>query len=493
MTSEATSRFAGHNYLSLESFRKNGQGVATPVWFAEERGILYVYSEAASGKIKRIRNNPRVRVAPCDMRGGLRGDYIEAEARILEGDAARHADDLLNAKYGFQKRLLAFFAKFRPRPRAWLAIRVVYNGCAVDQAPKPGIQAAQPIEWTESGVVLLDQRLLPDREVRNTYTDYRQVARAIREMEIRGAPAIGVAAAMGVALGVERSPARTLEELRAEFDVICEAHAKTRPTAADLFWAIARMRRTFAAACNAAARAAAPAAALEGVRRAMVHEAQLVHQEKREHDESMGRYGAPLLPQRGRVMTQCNAGALATAGIGTALGVIRMAVHQGHELEVLVPETRPYLQGARLTAWELQQAGIPLLLITDNMVGHFLKTQGVGAIVVGADRVAANGDTANKIGTYQMAVLAREHGVAFYVAAPISTLDLSIPSGDAIPIEERSAKEVTHLRGVRIAPDVPAAHPAFDVTPASFITAIITERGVARAPYEESLEKLCRE
>ena len=372
-------------------------------------------------------------------------------------------------------------------------IRVVYNGCAVDQAPKPAIQAAQPIEWTQSGVVLLDQRLLPDREVRNTYTDYRQVARAIREMEIRGAPAIGVAAAMGVALGVERSPARTLEELRAEFDVICEALAKTRPTAVDLFWAIARMRRTFAAACDAAARAAAPAAALDGVRRAMVHEAQLVHREKREHDEAMGRYGAPLLPQRGRVMTQCNAGALATAGIGTALGVIRMAIHEGHELEVLVPETRPYLQGARLTAWELQQAGIPLILITDNMVGHCLKTQGVGAIVVGADRVAANGDTANKIGTYQMAVLAREHGVAFYVAAPISTLDLSIPSGDAIPIEERSAKEVTHLRGVRVAPDVPAAHPAFDVTPARFITAIITERGVARPPYQESLEKLSRE
>ena len=363
----------------------------------------------------------------------------------------------------------------------------------MDQAPKSAIQAAQPIEWTESGVVILDQRLLPDREVRNTYTDYRQVARAIREMEIRGAPAIGVAAAMGAALGVERSPARTLEELRAEFDVICEALAETRPTAMDLFWAIARMRRTFAAACDAAARATAPAAALEGVRGAMVHEAQLVHQEKREHDESMGRYGAPLLPQRGRVMTQCNAGALATAGIGTALGVIRMAIYQGHELEVFVPETRPYLQGARLTAWELQQAGIPLVLITDNMVGHCLKTQGVGAIVVGADRVAANGDTANKIGTYQMAVLAREHAVAFYVAAPISTLDLSIPSGDAIPIEERSAKEVTHLRGVRVAPDVPAAHPAFDVTPARFITAIITERGVARPPYEESLKKLCRE
>jgi methylthioribose-1-phosphate isomerase len=191
-------------------------------------------------------------------------------------------------------------------------------------------------------------------------------------------------------------------------------------------------------------------------------------------------------------MTQCNAGALATAGIGTALGVIRVAVWEGHEIEVLVPETRPYLQGARLTAWELHQAGIPLKLITDNMVGHCLKTHDVSAIVVGADRIAANGDTANKIGTYQMAVLAREHDVAFYVAAPLSTLDLSIPSGDAIPIEERSPEEVTHLRGVRIAPEVPAAHPAFDVTPARFITAIITERGVARAPFEESLQEFFR-
>jgi len=376
-----------------------------------------------------------------------------------------------------------------PRP----ACAVVYNGNPVDHAPKHAIQAAQPIEWTPSGVVILDQRLLPEREARNTYTDYRQVARAIREMEIRGAPAIGVAAAMGAALGVERSAAHTLDELRAEFNVICDDLAKTRPTAVDLFWAIARMRRAFAAACDAAAHSATPAAALDAVHRAMAREAQLVHQEKREHDEAMGRFGAPLLPQSGRVMTQCNAGALATAGIGTALGVIRMAIHEGHELEVFVPETRPYLQGARLTAWELHQAGIPLKLITDNMVGHVLKTQNVGAIVVGADRVAANGDTANKIGTYPMAVLAREHGVAFYVAAPISTLDLSIPSGDSIPIEERSAEEVTHLRGVRIAPDVPAAHPAFDVTPARLITAIITERGVARAPYQESLEKLSRE
>jgi len=362
----------------------------------------------------------------------------------------------------------------------------------MEQATQRAIQAAQPIEWTRSGVVVLDQRLLPDREVRNTYTDYQHVARAIRDMEIRGAPAIGVAAAMGAAIGVLHSQARTLDGLRAEFDAICDELSRTRPTAVDLFWAISRMRGVFSQACDAAAVRSASAPSLDDVRSAMVHEAKLVHREKREHDEAIGRHGAPLLPQNGRVMTQCNAGALATAGIGTALGVIRMAIYEGHELEVFVPETRPYLQGARLTAWELQRAGIPLRLITDNMVGHCLKTESIAAIVVGADRIAANGDTANKIGTYQMAVLAREHGVAFYVAAPISTLDLSLPSGDAIPIEQRPPEEVTHMRGVRIAPDVPVAHFAFDVTPSRLIDAIITERGIARAPYDQSLAGLVR-
>jgi methylthioribose-1-phosphate isomerase len=215
-----------------------------------------------------------------------------------------------------------------------------------------------------------------------------------------------------------------------------------------------------------------------------------VHRERKDADERIGRFGAELLPKSGRVMTQCNAGALATGGIGTALGVIRMAIEGGYRIEVLVPETRPFLQGARLTAWELHQDRIPLTLITDNMVGHFLKTGGVNAVVVGADRIARNGDTANKIGTYGIAVLAKENHVPFYVAAPISTLDLSLPTGDQIPIEERSSAEVTHLAGVRIAPDVPAAHIAFDVTPARFITAIITENGVARAPFEDSLKKL---
>ena len=222
----------------------------------------------------------------------------------------------------------------------------------------------------------------------------------------------------------------------------------------------------------------------------MIAEAKQVHLEKKATDEAMGRFGAELMPSEGRVMTQCNAGALATAGIGTALGVFRVAVEQGKKLHVLVPETRPYLQGARLTAWELHKGGIPLTLITDNMVGHFLKTGTVGAIVTGADRVASNGDTANKIGTYQIAVLAKENNVPFYIAAPVSTFDLSIPDGSYIPIEERSSDEVIYIKNVRIAPDVQAAHPGFDVTPARYITAIITERGIARAPYTESLRAL---
>src|SRR5580765_692331 len=342
---------------------------------------------------------------------------------------------------------------------------------------------AQPISWTADGVVMLDQRRLPAEEISHTYTDYREVARAIREIVIRGAPAIGVAAAMGVALGVLHSPAKSIDELRAEFPQICDVIAKTRPTAVDLFWAIERMKSRFAELTSRPSD-------LSKIKQALVTEAQQIHLEKRATDEAIGRYGAEWMPREGRVMTQCNAGALATGGIGTALGVIRVAVQQGKKLHVLVPETRPYLQGARLTAWELHKGGIPLTLITDNMVGHFLKTGKVGAIVTGADRIAANGDTANKIGTYQIAVLAKENNVPFYIAAPVSTFDLTLPDGDHIPIEERSAAEVTHLQGIRIAPDVHAAHPAFDVTPARYIAAIFTERGVARAPYTESLRAL---
>ena len=342
---------------------------------------------------------------------------------------------------------------------------------------------AQPIEWTERGVVMLDQRRLPGEEVFHTYTGYREVAEAIREMVIRGAPAIGVAAAMGVALGVHHSSAKSVEALRAEFAEICGTLAKTRPTAVDLFWALERMKCRFAELTT-------QSSDLAKIKQAMVEEAKQVHLEKRATDEAIGRFGAEFMPREGQVMTQCNAGALATGGIGTALGVIRIAMEQGRKLHVLVPETRPYLQGARLTAWELQKGGIPLTLITDNMAGHFLKSGKVGAVVTGADRIAANGDTANKIGTYQLAVLAKENNVPFYIAAPVSTFDLAIPDGEHIPIEERSAAEVTHLQGVRIAPDVDAAHPAFDVTPARYIAAIFTERGVARAPYTASLRAL---
>lgn len=352
---------------------------------------------------------------------------------------------------------------------------------------EPRLRSVEPIRWTDEGVVLLDQRRLPAETIHITYTDYRELAAAIKDMVIRGAPAIGVAASMGIALGVSRSRAATLSDLRSEFQTICDTFARTRPTAVDLFWAIERFTSKFdSLAQNAAANN------LDPIKDALVDEARLVHRERQAADEAIGKFGAALLPANGRVMTQCNAGALATAGIGTALGVIRMAVETGHKLEVFVPETRPYLQGARLTAWELHQDKIPLTLITDNMVGHFLKTGGVGAIVVGADRIAANGDTANKIGTYPMAVLAREHSVPFFVAAPISTLDLSIPSGDQIPIEQRPATEVTHIQGVRVAPEVAVANPAFDVTPSRLIAAIITERGVARAPYEQSLQRLAK-
>jgi methylthioribose-1-phosphate isomerase len=344
---------------------------------------------------------------------------------------------------------------------------------------------AQPIAWTERGVVMLDQRRLPGEEISYTYTTYQDVAKAIREMVIRGAPAIGVAAAMGVAIGVQNSAAKSLADLQVEFPLIVDTLAQTRPTAVDLFWALDRMKRRFA-------ELSAQTSDLSQIRSKLVEEAKAVHLEKRATDEAIGRYGAEFMPQDGRVMTQCNAGALATGGIGTALGVIQVAVEQGKKLHVLVPETRPYLQGARLTAWELHRSHIPLTLITDNMVGHFLKTGNIGAIVTGADRIAANGDTANKIGTYQIAVLAREHNVPFYIAAPVSTFDLSIQCGEQIPIEERSSAEVTEIQGVRIAPDVHAAHPAFDVTPNRYIRAIFTERGVAKAPYTESLRALAQ-
>jgi len=348
------------------------------------------------------------------------------------------------------------------------------------------------IEWTEDGVRMIDQTRLPAEEVYRTCRDYREVAEAIRSMVIRGAPAIGVAAAMGVALGVKNSSARTVRELRAEFEIIAETISKTRPTAVNLFWAAKRMREVFERSLKADASEADPDA--EKIARAkarLVEEAQRILADDIAVNEAIGRHGAPLLKDSGTILTHCNAGALATGGYGTALGVVRAAVEAGKKIHVFADETRPFLQGARLTAWELARDGIPVTLITDSMAGHFMKQGQVEAAIVGADRIASNGDVANKIGTYTLAVLARENGIPFYVAAPLSTIDMSIASGDEIPIEERSADEVTHLAGVPIAPeDVQARHPAFDVTPHRYVTAIITERGIAREPYTESLKAL---
>ena len=337
------------------------------------------------------------------------------------------------------------------------------------------------IEWAGDAVVMIDQTRLPAEEVFVRCGSYHEVAEAIRSMVIRGAPAIGVAAAMGVALGVKQASA---DELDAQFEAICSTLAATRPTAVNLFWAIERMRKRYTALRAGGADQAAIARSLE-------REAQQVCEEDIEINKAIGRHGASLLPQGGKVMTHCNAGALATAGYGTALGVIRAAIETGNPVAVIANETRPFLQGARLTAWELQQDNIPVTLITDNMAGHFLRSEGIGAVVVGADRIAGNGDVANKIGTYALSVLAKENSVPFYVAAPISTLDLTLASGADIPIEERSAEEVTHFRGAPVASaGTVARHPAFDVTPNRYVTAIITERGVARAPYDESLRRL---
>jgi methylthioribose-1-phosphate isomerase len=335
----------------------------------------------------------------------------------------------------------------------------------------------ETIEWTPEGVVMIDQTRLPREVVFVTCRDYRQVAEAIRSMIIRGAPAIGVAAAMGVALGVLHS-----EDPARDMPAICDTLAKTRPTAVNLFWAIERMKRVFAEVRTAP---------LARIRERLVQEAQAVRAEDIGINEAIGRNGAPLVPDGKTVLTHCNAGALATAGFGTALGVIRAAVQAGKKIDVFADETRPFLQGARLTAWELQRDGIETTLITDNMAGHFLKSGRIGCVVVGADRIAANGDVANKVGTYGVAVLAKENNVPFYVAAPISTLDLTLTSGDQIPIEERAAREVIEVQGVAIAPEgIKVANPAFDVTPSRYVSAIITERGVARAPYERSLPEL---
>jgi methylthioribose-1-phosphate isomerase len=337
--------------------------------------------------------------------------------------------------------------------------------------------AVETIEWTPEGVVMIDQTRLPRETAYVTCRDYRQVADAIRNMIIRGAPAIGVAAAMGVALGALQS-----DDLEADMPVICDTLARTRPTAVNLFWAIERMRALYESIRGRA---------VDEIRERLVTEAALVRSEDIAINQAIGRHGAPLVPDGKTVLTHCNAGALATAGFGTALGVIRAAVLAGKKIDVFAGETRPFLQGARLTAWELQRDGIETTLITDNMAGHFLHSGRIGCVVVGADRIAANGDVANKIGTYGVAVLAKENGVPFYVAAPISTLDLTLKSGAEIPIEERNPREVTHVQNVHVAPEgIKVANPAFDVTPHKYVTAIITERGVARAPFTESLASL---
>ena len=333
----------------------------------------------------------------------------------------------------------------------------------------------ETIQWTDAGVVMIDQTRLPREQVFVTCCGYREVAEAIRSMVIRGAPAIGVAAAMGVALGVQED---------ADFEIVCDTLAQTRPTAVNLFWAIERMRR-LAASLNGAPR--------DEIVQRMIQEACKIRSEDIAICRAIGRNGEPLVPDGKTVLTHCNAGALATAGYGTALGVIRAASEAGKKIDVFADETRPFLQGSRLTAWELQQDGIATTIITDNMAGHFLRSGRIGCVVVGADRIAANGDVANKIGTYSVAVLAKENGVPFYVAAPVSTFDLTLPSGDSIPIEQRSASEVTHVFGVPIAPEnIAVENPAFDVTPARYVTAIICERGVVRPPYQESLANMVR-
>ena len=342
----------------------------------------------------------------------------------------------------------------------------------------------QTLEWTDQGVRFIDQTKLPTEETYVNCTTYHEVADVIRNMVVRGAPAIGVSAAMGIALGVKNSKAENVGDLKRDFDQICDVIGKTRPTAVNLFWAIKRMQQKFETLRGRP---------VEQIKKSLIEESQRMHAEDIAINQAMGKHGAALMPASGGVLTHCNAGALATAGYGTALGVIRAAVEAGKKIQVYADETRPFLQGARLTAWELVKDGIPTTVISDNMSGAMMREGKIGAVIVGADRIAANGDVANKIGTYTVAVLAKEHGIPFYVAAPISTVDLETPDGSKIPIEQRNAAEVTHFAGKLVTPEgVSIENPAFDVTPAKYVTAIVTERGIARAPYEESLRQLAK-
>jgi methylthioribose-1-phosphate isomerase len=333
-------------------------------------------------------------------------------------------------------------------------------------------------------VVMIDQRKLPGREVYVRCRTAPEVARAIRAMVIRGAPAIGVAAAMGVALGMRASRATGTQKFATEFFKTCELMAATRPTAVNLFWALERLKRAFAAGAEAGE-------SVDQLKDRLDREAEAIHDEDVASCRAMGAFGAEVVPADARILTHCNAGALATAGYGTALGVVRGAVEAGKRVAVFADETRPFLQGARLTAWELVRDGIDTTVVTDGMAGALMRQGKVNFVVVGADRIAANGDTANKIGTYAVALLAREHGIPFYVAAPLSTIDLGTPDGARIPIEERSPKEVTHFAGARVAAEGASVwNPAFDVTPNELVAGIITECGIVRPPYTESLRRL---
>jgi methylthioribose-1-phosphate isomerase len=340
------------------------------------------------------------------------------------------------------------------------------------------------LAWTPEGVRFIDQTKLPLEENYVLATTYEQVADAIVTMVVRGAPAIGVSAAYGITLGAQQTKATSAAEFAPEFEKICACLAGTRPTAVNLFWAIDRMKRLFASL-------AGPGVGIGVIQEKFLAEAHAMYEEDIAACKEMGAFGGKLLPDEGGVLTHCNAGALATCGYGTALGVIRSAVEQGKRIHVYADETRPFLQGARLTAWELMADGIPTTVICDNMAASLMRAGKIKAVVVGADRIAANGDFANKIGTYNVAILAKEHGIPFYCAAPWSTIDTATPTGDAIPIEERSAAEVTHHGGKQLTPHgVGICNPAFDVTPAKYVTAIITERGVLRAPYAESLKEM---
>jgi methylthioribose-1-phosphate isomerase len=338
-----------------------------------------------------------------------------------------------------------------------------------------------PLEWRNNTLIILDQTLLPQKECYIEVEDYREVAAAIQRLAVRGAPAIGIAAAYGVVLGALKINANNVSEFREKLETVFQTLAGSRPTARNLFWALERMKKVTPASSN-----------IEQIKKDLENEANKIHQEQIESDETLSRLGADLINEGDTVMTHCNAGALATGGYGTALGVIKKAHAEGKKIQVVATETRPLLQGARLTAFELKNAGVPFTLITDSMAGSFMRRGLINAVVVGADRIASNGDTANKIGTYSLAVLAKEHGIPFYIAAPISTIDLSIASGDEIVIEERRPEEVTGIQGVRTAPEgIRAANPAFDVTPHKYITAIVTEKGIIRKPFNRGLKTIC--